>query len=131
MSTLHYIMNSCFAHTQFNFLAMSHSGLFNCKLYVAPKEHELYFSSKGIQKFNSDIFTIFCPLEALVSVPWSAQIVTMAENKILFDGLNEKCENILSQDQIVSPKPHVFSKKCENHIPNGLNRQNKKCEKNM
>ena len=50
----------------------------------------------------------------------------MAENKIL---LNEKCENILSQDQIGLPKPHVFSKKCENHTRNGLKRHKKKCEK--
>ena len=39
-----------------------------------------------------------------------AKIVTMAENKISLEGLNEKCENILSQDQIGLPKPHVLVK---------------------
>ena len=53
----------------------------------------------------------------------------MAENMISLKGLDKKCENILSQDQIGLPKPHVFSKKCENHVPNELNRHKKKCEK--
>ena len=46
-------------------------------------------------------------------------------------GLNEKCENILSQEQILSSKPHIFSKKSEIHVvskPNGVNRLNKKCK---